>query len=74
MSYPKMLPCPRCLSTEHLAVYSYDNGWRHVECDSPDCPAFYLGPGEGSIRQAIESHNRNVRAEASIALASGAAP
>lgn len=53
MTNPKMKPCPRCGSDESLAVYSYDNGTRHVECNS----CWYLGPGEGSIRQAIKSHN-----------------
>lgn len=55
MTYPKMKPCPECGSDRHLAVFAYDNGWRHVECDSDDCR--YLGPGEGSIRAAIKAHN-----------------
>lgn len=50
---PKMKPCPRCKSDEHLAVYKYDHGGQHVECDG----CFYLGPCEGSRRQAIKSHN-----------------
>jgi Zn ribbon nucleic-acid-binding protein len=67
---PKMLPCPKCGRTDFLAVYDYD-GWRHVECDNgfnstPTPPAteacHYLGPGEGSIRQAIKSHNERVLA------------
>jgi hypothetical protein len=53
---PKMKPCPRCGSAEHLAVYSYEtSGARHVECDNGTCQ--YLGPGEGSIRAAIKAHN-----------------
>lgn len=52
---PKMKPCPRCGSTENLSVCKYDNGWRHVECESWGCT--YLGPGEGSIRAAIKEHN-----------------
>jgi len=36
-----------------MAVYAYESGWRHVECNM----CFYLGPGEGSIREAIKSHN-----------------
>lgn len=55
MSNPKMKPCPRCGSTEYLKVFGYVGGWRHVECISGGC--FYLGPGEGSIRAAIKSHN-----------------
>lgn len=56
MTNQKMKPCPKCNSTDHLGVYSYDNGWKHVECDK----CFYLGPGEGSVRQAIKSHNARV--------------
>lgn len=50
---PKLKPCPRCHTDEYLAVYTYDSGGRHVECDK----CYYLGPCEGSIRQAIKSHN-----------------
>lgn len=64
MSYPKMKPCLRCRSAEHLAVFTYDNGARHVECEA----CGYLGPGEGSIRQAIKSHNERATA------GSGSAP
>ena len=49
----KIAPCPTCKSDEYIAVYTYENGWRHVECTKCN----YLGPGEGSIRQAINSHN-----------------
>lgn len=52
---PKMLPCGRC-GNEAVAVYEYD-GVKHVECDR----CHYLGPGEGSIRQAIKSHNEQMR-------------
>lgn len=57
---PKMKPCPNCGSGDYLAVYKYDNGWQHVECDNGPC--HYFGPGEGSIRQAIKSHNESVPA------------
>lgn len=60
MSYPKMQPCPNCKNDEQLEVYRYDSGWRHVECDK----CFYLGPGEGSILQAIRSHNAKSLAKA----------
>lgn len=50
---PKMKPCPNCQTTEYLAVYMYDHGGQHVECNK----CFYLGPCEGSCRQAIKSHN-----------------
>lgn len=49
----KLQPCPRCKTDEHLAIYTYDNGWRHVECDG----CLYLGPGEGNKLQAVKSHN-----------------
>jgi hypothetical protein len=52
---PKIKPCPECGADadEHLAVYIYASGWRHVECTKCN----YLGPGEGSNRSAIKSHN-----------------
>lgn len=52
MTYPKMKPCPKCGDPD-VSVYTYENGWRHVECD--EC--HYLGPGAGNIRQAIQDHN-----------------
>jgi Zn ribbon nucleic-acid-binding protein len=60
MTYPKMKPCPRC-GNEDLAVYTYENHGRHVECDK----CHYLGPPEGSIRQAIKSHNERCAAPVS---------
>lgn len=56
MGRPKMLPCPKCGRPDLLEVLTYDHGWRHVECTSRLCD--YLGPGEGSIREAIKAHNR----------------
>lgn len=53
MTYPKIKPCPICDQTDQMDVYTYENGWKHVECDR----CFYLGPGEGRIRDAIRSHN-----------------
>jgi uncharacterized metal-binding protein (TIGR02443 family) len=55
---PKLKPCPNCKTVDHLAVYSYEQsgGTKHVECNK----CFYLGRGEGSIRQAIKSHNEHV--------------
>jgi hypothetical protein len=58
MTNPKMRPCPRCGSTEHLTVYTHSHGWRHVECDNSPCQ--YMGPGEGSVRAAIKAHNEKV--------------
>lgn len=52
---PKLAPCPNCGETEGLDIYVYESGWRYVECDSGGC--WYRGPGEGSIRQAVKSHN-----------------
>ncbi|MCB1419776.1 MAG: YheV family putative metal-binding protein [Notoacmeibacter sp.] len=53
MAYPRMKTCPTCNSDDRLGVYTYESGWRHVECTKCN----YMGPGEGSIRQAIKSHN-----------------
>lgn len=50
---PKIAPCPNCKNDENICVYTYESGWRHVECVKCN----YLGPGEGSVRQAIKSHN-----------------
>ncbi|NTG49008.1 hypothetical protein G6M04_16650 [Agrobacterium rhizogenes] len=52
MTIRKMKPCPKCGNTD-LSIYTYDNGWRHVECNK----CFYLGPGEGSKAQAVKQHN-----------------
>jgi uncharacterized metal-binding protein (TIGR02443 family) len=52
MTVQNMKPCPKCGSHD-VAVYLYDNGWRHVECYECD----YLGPGEGSSIAAVKSHN-----------------
>jgi len=56
MTIRKMNPCPKCGNT-NLSIYTYDNGWRHVECD--EC--FYIGPGEGSKAEAVKKHNAEVR-------------
>lgn len=53
MTNPRMAPCPNCDHTKYMSVYCYDHGWKYVECD--ECG--YRGPGEGSIRQAVISHN-----------------
>lgn len=58
---PKMKPCPHCSTADYLGVYKYESGWCYVECDNAKCTGnFYRGPGEGSIRQAIKSHNEKV--------------
>lgn len=54
MSYQKMKACPKCGCG--VTVYGYDSGWKMVECDN----CFYFGPGEGSIKEAIKSHNKSV--------------
>jgi len=56
---PKMKPCPNCGTASAIAVYKYDHGWQHVECDKCD----YLGPGCGSQRQAIKAYNERVTAQ-----------
>lgn len=57
MSNQKLLPCHKCGTDEFLAVYTYDSGWKHVECNK----CFYLGPGCGSKKQAIIEHNKHCR-------------
>lgn len=57
MTNPKIKPRPNCKSGDYICVYIHGRGWRHVECDK----CFYLGPGEGSIRQAIKSHNASLK-------------
>ncbi len=64
MAYPKMKPCPECKDTVGLSVFTYDNGWRHVECVKCD----YLGPGCGSILSAIRHHNKECADQSSAAL------
>lgn len=53
MSNPKIKPCPNCHDYNRIVVYKYDSGWCHVECTKCN----YFGPGEGSIKAAIKSHN-----------------
>jgi Zn ribbon nucleic-acid-binding protein len=53
---PKVKPCPDCKTDQWISVYTYDSGGRCVECDK----CWYRGPIEGSIRQAIKSHNEAV--------------
>jgi hypothetical protein len=57
---PKIKPCLDCGSADSLNVYKYDSGWCYVECDhnfNQRGACGYRGPGEGSVRQAIKSHN-----------------
>lgn len=55
MTYPRTIDCPKCgADGDTLSVYTYDSGWRYVECDT----CWHRSPGEGSILQAIRSHNR----------------
>ncbi len=64
-TYPKLKACPNSDRDDAHDVYTYESGWRYVECDH----CFYRGPGEGSIRQAIKSHNevRDQRREEHLA-------
>ena len=57
---PRMKPCPKCLTTDHLGIYKYETGVQHVECDK----CFYMGPGDGSQRKAIKAHNEHVASSA----------
>lgn len=56
MTNPKIKPCPNCKTGDHVSVWTYDNGGRHVECDR----CHYLGPCGASIRWAIKLHNADV--------------
>lgn len=67
MAYPKMKPCPNCKDTDNLNVFTYDNGWRHVECVKCD----YLGPGCGSITAAIRNYNAEQDQRAALATTEG---
>jgi Zn ribbon nucleic-acid-binding protein len=49
----KIAPCPNCKTDENVAVYGYESGWHHVECNK----CWYLGPGMGTAAKAIKSHN-----------------
>lgn len=60
MSNPKMKDCPICGTDDNLAVYTYEAGNRHVECNT----CFYLGPAGVSIKQAIKLHNERVETPA----------
>ena len=54
MTYPNIVACPRCgAAGDTLLVCTYDNGWRHVECDR----CHYMGDGAGNILAAIRLHN-----------------
>ena len=59
---PKIAPCPKYKTDESMAVYLYGDSGNtyHVECDR----YMYLGPGEGSRRKAIKSHNAKALKEA----------
>jgi len=52
----KLKPCPKCKTDEHLAIFTYESGWRHVECNK----CFYFGPGKGSKREAVAAYNNRV--------------
>lgn len=56
MTIQKLKPCPGCGTAEHLAIYKYESGWQHVECDR----CYYFGPGEGSKILAAKSHNERI--------------
>ena len=33
MTYPKLKPCPQCGELDWLEIYTYESGWKFVECD-----------------------------------------
>lgn len=53
MTYPKLKPCPQCGDLDWLEIYTYESGWKFVECDK----CYYRGPGEGRILDAIRGYN-----------------
>ena len=53
---PKMKPCAKCKTDEGLAIYTYEGGWKHVECDI----CMYLGRASGSMRGAVLNHNEEM--------------
>jgi hypothetical protein len=54
MTYPKLKACKNCGSTDMLEIYTYESGWRRVECDK----CMHFGPGEGNILSAIRGWNK----------------
>ena len=66
----KMLPCPKCGLTEHLAVYEYDGAF-YVECDkgfNADKSCLYRShPAATSRGYAVRFHNQAVRSDKSAA-------
>ena len=45
MTYPKLKPYPQCGELDWLDIYTYESGWKFVECDK----CYYRGPGEGLV-------------------------
>lgn len=62
MTNPKMKDCPNCGTDDFLAVYTYEAGNRHVECNG----CWSLGPAGTSIRQAIKLYNERVEMPAPL--------
>ena len=56
MTIQRLKPCPNCETDLNLAIYSYDSGWKHVECTKCN----YLGPSEGSKVAAARAHNERM--------------
>ena len=48
-----MHSCPICDTKDYLELTKTYNGWRHVECFKCN----YMGPGEGTMKLAIDGHN-----------------
>lgn len=53
MTRPKMKPCPECGGD--VAAWTYESGWRRVECF--DCD--YIATPAGNLLHAIQHHNAN---------------
>ena len=67
MTLPKILPCDCGANAEEwVGLYTYENGWSHVECGK----CHKLGPGEGRQVDAVRNWNAERRAKTQAALAS----
>lgn len=56
MTLPQLKPCPDC-GSDNVNVFTYENGWRHCECNH----CWKLGRGEGSMLAAIRWWNAQER-------------
>ncbi|NBW14537.1 MAG: hypothetical protein EBR82_41715 [Caulobacteraceae bacterium] len=53
----RVLPCAKCKTDEHLAIYEYERGGIRVECTKCD----RMTEPYKTEAQAIKAHNANAR-------------